>query len=352
MLKLFFLFVLFFGFFCKKQYQKIYLVFMMILLFFTIVLRHETCYLDTYRYVEDFRSLSSLNFSAVGVFWDKDVSFWYLSKAISDITGGNYTLWFAILSFIYLCPLYLLLRKYSSDVQLSLVVFCCLGFAIFSMTGLRQMVAMGFTTAALYCLLNSKIKLSLIWVLLAVLCHKSALIFCIIYPISQLPFTRKYIIIYAIVGIVGYICFTRYLPSFFLSDFDSRFQTYELNANTLNYSGLVQQIAIFIVSCIFIRKGDVLNHNRVFLWMSILGIFFQSMTAILPEMFRVSMYFSIANICLLSNALSSRSGHKIIRFLILMLMTAYFVTSSNNGFLNDYYFFFQDVPMSVYQNLY
>ena len=71
---------------------------------------------------------------------------------------------------------------------------------------------------------------------------------------------------------------------------------------------LIQQIVIFLVSYAFLKKNDLLYHNRVFLWMSVTGIFFQSMTSILPEMFRVSMYFSIANIILLSNALSSRTG--------------------------------------------
>ena len=136
-----------------------------------------------------------------------------------------------------------------------------------------------------------------------------------------------------------------------MSDFDSRFADYVERDATINYSGLIRQIILFILSIIFLGTDRNNYLNRVFLLMSLVGIFFQSMTNILPEMFRVSMYFSISNIFLLANALNAKRELPIIKYAIIIVLTCYFITSKNAGFQEEYYFFFQNVPASVYNSL-
>lgn len=319
----------------------------MFILFITIALRNKICFMDTPGYVMDYETLSSINYSSIAEIWIKDISFWYVSKIVSSLSHGNYTIWFAVLAICYITPLYLLLRKYSKNIQISLLLFCCLGFALFSMTGLRQTLAMSCTMGALYFLLNSKPIYFFCFTILGALFHMTAIVFLVLYPLSKLPITKKYTLFYLTSGIIAYFMCLKFLPILMMSDFDSRFVNYLQSESSLNYSGLIQQVLLFSVAIIYLGSNRNTSINRILIWMSILGIFFQSMTNILPEMFRVSMYFSISNIFLLSNSLSTNKNAAITKYFIVVALIVYFVTSKNNGFLEDYYFYFQDIPTIV-----
>ena len=344
---MFFLLVIFGLIYQRDRYQKAYLFFLMLFLFLTISLRNERCFLDTYSYVLDYESLTSIDYSYLSHFWSKDISFWYLSKFISTISDGNYTIWFSALSIFYVVPLYYLLRDYSKNICISLILFCCLGFVLFSMTGLRQTLAMGFTMGALYALLKSKRLLYFVLIILGSIFHKTAIVFLLVYPLAKIPFSKKTVIMYVIIGIFAYMLSIKYLPLLMASDLDSRFADYLQRNSTLNYSGLIRQVVCFIISFALLGKERGTPVNRLFFLMSMLGVFFQSMTGVLPEMFRVSMYFSISNIFLLANALTCNNKYTIIKYGVVIAMILYFITSMNEGFLMDYYFAFQEVPNDI-----
>lgn len=347
MIKIFFFLVLFGGIFYKHRFNNLYLKFLMFILFITITLRNKICFMDTPGYVIDYETLSSINYSSIAKIWIKDISFWYVSKIVSSLSHGNYTVWFAVLGICYVMPLYLLLKKYSKNIQISLLLFCCLGFALFSMTGLRQTLAMSCTMCALYFLLNSRHAYFLSFTILGALFHMTAIVFLILYPLSKFPLVKKYSLFYLAAGIIVYFISLKFLPILMMSDLDSRLVNYIQSESSLNYSGLIQQVLLFSVAIIYLGKNRNTPVNRILIWMSILGIFFQSMTNILPEMFRVSMYFSISNIFLLSNSLSTNKNAAIAKYLIVGALVVYFVTSKNNGFLKDYYFYFQDIPTII-----
>ena len=342
MLKVFFFLVLFGLFIQSNKSQKVYLFFLMLLLFLAISLRNKVCFLDTFSYVNDYNSLSIIDYSSIKYFWLKDPSFWYLSKAISTLSNGNYTVWFAILAICYVTPLYFLLRDYSNNISISLILFCCLGFMLFSMTGLRQTLAMGCTMGALYSLLKSRRFLFAILVFLGTLFHKTAIVFILLYPLIKIPLSKRYLFIYVIFGMIAYVLSIKYLPILMVSEIDPRLADYLQSDSSLNYSGLIRQFMCFIISFLLLGKKREIPVNRIFLLMSLVGIFFQSMTGILPEMFRVSMYFSIANIFLLANALTCNKKYVLIKYIVVIALCLYYVTSNNAGFLMDYYFSFQE----------
>lgn len=350
MFKLFFILIIFVGLIYRRCPQKC-LRYLMFVLFLTVSLRHETCFVDTYSYILDYKQLATMDYSSIYKFWEKDISFWYVSKVISSFSNNNYSIWFASLAISYIIPLYFLIKKYSRNYQISLILFCCLGFGFFIMTGLRQTLAMGCTMGALYFLLKNQTKYYLLLVVLGALFHKTAIVFLILYPLINLPLKRKYILLYILLGGCIYYLSIQYLPTIIRSDFDTRFAAYVERDMTLNYSGLIRQILLFVLSLIFLGTERNNYFNRVFLRMSLVGIFFQSMTNMLPEMFRVSMYFSISNIFLLSNALTTKRQLPIVKYAVIIALIFYFITSKNAGFQEDYYFFFQDVPISVYNSL-
>lgn len=347
MLKLFFILVLIGAVIFSNKFSKGYLKFLMFILFTTISLRNKICFLDTFSYVEDYDLLGSISFANIPNYWIKDVFFWYIAKIIHSLSNGSYTIWFSFLALCYVIPFYFLLKTYSKDKSISLILFCCLGFALFTMTGLRQTMAMGCTMAALYFLLQSKTKGFIICVILGSLFHITAIVFLILFLIYKVPIRKKTLILFTLLCVIVYSLIIKFIPYIILYEFDGRFEAYAESSSSLNYSGLLQQILIFLVAYFCLGKNRNTPINRILIWMSLIGIFFQSMTNLLPEMFRISMYFSIANLFLLADALSTNKNVVPVKYGVVLVLIVYFVTSKNNGFLYDYYFFFQNAKQVI-----
>lgn len=354
MLKLFFLFIILGSILHIKDKDK-FLKWTIFVLFAAIAFRNEVCYVDTIRYVYKYRELYNMSLGTILSDVDKDAGFYVVSKLISMLLGSSYTLWFATQGLLYVIPLFLLLRKYSQNYTLSLVVYCALGFAFFSLTGIRQNDAMGFTMLALFFLLEDKKKYFLLFALCSVFFHKTSAIFLIVYFFDKIPMNRKAIFIYLLFSIMVIVSSRSILAELVTFDVDERFEWYLEHQRGLNFSGLIQQVLLFGASYYMLGEERNERSNRVFIMMSILGITFQGMSFAIAEMFRISMYFSIANIFLFANAMNfycRRTGNKSIITLAIIVISLYFVTSPNNGFLRDYYFFFQTAPVSVYNELY
>jgi hypothetical protein len=311
--------------------------------------------MDTIGYVKKFEELSSMSIYLVSISLKKDTSFYILSKIINQYISSNYTVWLFINGFIYISALFLLLKKYSEDFLISLIVFCVLGFAYFAMTGMRQNLAMACTMTALYFLLDKKKLLFVLFVLLASLFHKTAGIFICLYMADRIPVSKKYLFLYTIISIVSVLSVQIILQNVIELNIDQRFEWYQTNQQGLNKSGLMQQL-IFLGSSLYMIGFKIETRtNRIFVVMSIIGITLQAMSYAIAEMFRLSMYFSIVYILFFANSLKyyvSRFPKSNIRFLAIIVLSLYFVTSKNTGFFKDYYFFWQKPSIEVYEELY
>lgn len=132
----------------KHEYSS-YIVFSAILLIFIIGFREKHCFGDTIGYVLSYNTINNLSFSGISSYTQKDITFWYLAKIISDLFNGSYTAWFLVLAIAYICPICLIIKKYSNLPYFSFFLFFCLGFFSFALTGMRQTLALSFTTFSL-----------------------------------------------------------------------------------------------------------------------------------------------------------------------------------------------------------
>jgi hypothetical protein len=305
--------------------------------------------------VQKFEQLGSMSIYIVPTYFEKDTFFYILSKIINQYISSNYSIWLFINGLIYVSALFLLLRKYSEDILVSLVVFCVLGFALFAMTGMRQNMAMAFTMTALYFLLERKKMLFILFVLIASLFHKTSGIFIFLYFADKIPVNRKYLFLYTIISIISVLSVQLILKNVIGLNIDDRFEWYQTNQRGLNRSGLIQQILFLGASLYMIGFKFETRINKIFVIISILGITFQGMSYAIAEMYRISMYFSIVYTLFFANSLKYyiyRFPASNIRWLAIIFMSLYFITSKNTGFLNDYYFFWEEPSMEVYDNLY
>lgn len=90
-----------------------------------------------------------------------------------------------------------LIAMYSSSPYWSYLMYLSMGFYTFTLSGLKQTIAMSFCCLAMIALLQDKIKRFLILVGLGALFHTPALVFLVAYPFSRKKFDKWYVIVVA-----------------------------------------------------------------------------------------------------------------------------------------------------------
>lgn len=322
--------------------KNVYLNICMVVLFFSMAFRHQTCYMDTLGYVQDYNSLTNVSFDKVQEYIPKDFVFWKVAKVVNSICGANYTVWLSFLALLTVIPLRHFILKYSQNPMLSLMVYAALGFLFFSMAGLRQTLAMSATLVALVFLLEGKWAFFLLFCFIASLFHKTAVIFLPVIFLRYLPLNRYSILLY--LGLAYMVPkYGEGLLTYFVElGVDERFGAYDIGESQISSTGLILQIVLFVMSVVFLYNKRNDKVYRLFFMMAFIGIVMQSMAFLIAEMFRASMYYSIVNIILFANAMESlgRKG-RAIKLAMLVLLIAFCAISNNVNLYEPYYFFFQ-----------
>ena len=287
-----------------------------------------------------YRSLSEL-WNNVLTNTGKDPFFDLFAKLIS-LTGVNYQIWVAIIAGLFCYSVTKLIRNYSNEPYISFIALISLGYFYFSLTGLRQTIALSFIILS-YKYLRERRKFSFILlVLIGSLFHSSAIIFLIAYPLASMKVGWKHIVGVTIALILAY--FFRgsviTLLSFFIKS--GNYENYLSREVTLTISGFIIQFAIYLF-CIFFKE-DILksdNSNLSLYNLLFLGIVFQVFAAVIAEFFRVSMYFSIFGIILIPKAIASIKDKNILAITYLLVFLALVLYIFWTGSFNDFRFYFQ-----------
>ncbi len=120
-------------------------------------------------------------------------SLMYVSRLIFD---NFYFCIFVIFALTFILKAKIIIRL-SPDVFLSLCVYCYTLFMIYDLNGLRQGLAMAFLFLAIPFVLARKLKLFLVFVFLASLCHLTAVVFLPFYFIGRINLdNRKMILVF------------------------------------------------------------------------------------------------------------------------------------------------------------
>ena len=85
------------------------------------------------------------------------------------------------------------IEAYSPSTYWSYLMYLSMGFYIFTFSGLKQTIAMGFCCLAMIALLQDNIKKFLVMVGLGALFHVPALVFLVAYPFSRKKFDEWYV---------------------------------------------------------------------------------------------------------------------------------------------------------------
>lgn len=347
MILLLYLFIVFFWYLkgCHNENtRENYILITTISILMIMGLRNSAIYNDTIGYVLDYKSLGNRSLDEIIENNHKDPYFWVFSYYVNIISGGSYTVWLLIISAVYVVPVANLIRRFSLNPMISWVAFFFLGLFLFAMAGLRQTMAMGLVIIAFLNLTKNKQLWFFVFLGVAYLFHSSSLIALLIYPIVKykIEFTKKsiflYILMIAVVIAVGSVLLRPL--TVFLGKYDARYADYYFSEGS-TFTYLLQQLCLVIPSLYILQERLEERKVSLFAHLSMIAIVFVSGSPVIAELFRISMYFSWAQIILFAMAMHEinyrNQGSQAI---FLLLMTFYM--AFNGTLLQEYFFYFQD----------
>lgn len=285
-----------------------------IILFLYAALRAHDLQPDIPIYVDYYNKYSKLSFGEIIAFFDgghKDpfyyVFSWLFSRIFTDVQW-----WLAFVSLVYIIVAGIIIYRESENPLLSIIAFLALGYFEFSLSGLRQALALSFTMLSYFGIKNKNFILFAFLVLLASLFHRSALIFLIAYPIANTKLGAIHLFIALAVGVI-FIFGETYIRDF-LQNFlvDTQYEGYIDRTVGLTMSGFIIQFAIF--GFCFVYYPDVSKkypQADILYNLAFTGLLFQLFSSMIAEVFRISMYFSFFNILLIPMAISVEKDKKI-----------------------------------------
>ena len=206
-----------------KNRKKRFLIYCGIIIALVMGLRH---YGVGTRDTENYRKLffGAMNYSNIVDFFDVHKLFenvfllseiifyaftWCFSKIIPDyqcfLLAVSAFITYSVMRFIY---------KNSENVLISVIMYICLGLLTFNMNGMRQAVAMAICLFSYNYAKNKKLVPFLLVVFIAVLVHKTAIFFVLIYFISYLKFNIKSFAIFNI-AIIMFVLYADRLVALF-----------------------------------------------------------------------------------------------------------------------------------------
>ena len=286
-----------------------------LILFLYAALRGVLPGTDMMGYIRRYNLYSTYSFEQIVSIFESEVknpTFHMLGWGLSKIGFTHAQWWIAIIAGAYLIPTMIIIYKESPHPLISMVMFLALGFFTFSLTGLRQTVAMSLIYLSYFYLRDRKLSRFIILVLIAALFHASALLFLIAYPLSQrkLGIVQTLIFVASLLAIILFENAIRNLMVISLED--SYLAGYAERETGLNLVGFFVQGGMFLISLIYYSSTIKKYPNAIIFYnLALIGLIFQFSSTMIAELFRVSMYFSFFNIILLPMAISTEQKNEV-----------------------------------------
>ena len=234
----------------------------------------------------------------------KEPFFYIVAKPFADI-GIPVQIWVGAIGFLFAYSTMTFTKKYSANSFMSCMILFSLGFLTFSMTGLRQSVALSIVILSYNYIQKRKFIPFLLTLFLASLFHTSSIFFVIAYFVPQRVFKFK--------TAASIICGSCVISVFFPSVFrklimllgGSTYEAYSESTTALSWSGFIIQVSILAI-CIFLMQRKLTDSDdNFFLNLMVIALAFQAFRTVVAEAFRIAIYFSIFEIAVIPNAVYS-----------------------------------------------
>ncbi len=252
----------------------------------------------------------------------------YIINWLVSLLGGNFRTILFVVSISIFIPLAIIIFKYSKMPYLSLLLFIFLDLFAFSLSGLRQTMAIGATLISFIYIKKRKILPFIILVAVACLFHKSAFVFFLAYPIYHFKLNKNNYIFLIIIAIPIFILRKEIVLT--LGKFYNSF--YEVG-ETGAYNFMLMLIAFFLASLVILVKNNINESGGLInlLYAAIIIQFFSSYSLVVN---RFNFYYYIYLILLIPELIVNleRYSYRFIfeAFVIIFLGIMFFYKIKDN----------------------
>lgn len=294
----------------NEKYKNLYLFIIWAALVFITAFRSYSFYTDTSAYYKLYKMNATKD---LGILFNdvikqegKDPFYHFLGACAAHI-GIGFRGWLLFISIVYYSGFIYVVKRFSNLPFITVLGLTALSYVFFTMTGIRQTIAMGFTFFAFVKAYDKKFIPFLLFTLLGGLFHSSALIFLIAYFLMHRKIGMLQICL--VIGAMG-------MALLFPGAINTIVRKLAWNEDLAGYADTTTGLSIFgYVIQFMIAAGSILTAHKycmedqegmAFLNMVVLGLVFQSFVIRIDNIFRLSMYFSVYGLLLVSNALTKQ----------------------------------------------
>lgn len=249
----------------------------------------------------------------------------------------NYFWLFFITAFFIVYSYFKLIKKYSENYLLSVIIFVSFGTYTFFFNGLRQGIAMAIFTYAISALLNKKLWLYLTICLIASTFHTSALVMIPFYFVVNVRIK----LIYKIIGVM-LTTFILASPLIrYMADENTRYEAYTTNND---YGGILT-LVFYVFIAIFILIVNKKLRIKSDIFTGLFTLYLSGISLLIPIAMlgagasgpqRILYYFSWTLMIILPVIINSFKS-KIVKLIFIILCVFYFyLTTSRFSNLTPY----------------
>ena len=280
---------------------------------------------DSFNYKYMFEVVSSLNLSQVIQYAKTDPFFFIFLKALSCISG-NYTFLFSIVSAFFVITVWTFIYRYSDDPVLSIIILLAFNLYQFSLTGMRQTIAMGFIVLSLIETKKQRRFLPYLCVIIGSLFHASAFIFMIIPLMRQITITTAMLRFSSLLLAVVFIL-RRAIASIFIIFIRER--GYNLSLSNSGATMMFVIAVLYGMAIVFLKEYSKTDKDySILYYMGWFAVFFEILVTSQNIFFRAAFYFLISYVILIPNLISrvkSRNSRLILKSSMYILMSAQYL---------------------------
>ncbi len=319
----------------NKNQRNIYLIIVWVALVFITSFRSYSFYTDTKGYYKFFqmnaeKPLSQL-FENVLNGEGKDPVY-HLCGALVASIGIDFRGWLVIVSVIYYTGFILVVKRFSNLPFVSVLALTSLSYVFFTMTGIRQTLAMGFTFFAFIKAYDKKFIPFLLFTLLGSCFHSSALIFILAYFLMHRKIGVLQIVFLAVAMAVCLLFPSAINAVVRELAWNENLEQYADVATGLTWFGYAVQLLIGVGSILIAPKYCLKEKEGIALInMLVLGLVFQTFVIRIDGIFRLSMYFNVYSTILLANVIKKQQDEKskqIAYAIVAIVLLAYMFNAS------------------------
>lgn len=347
----YFLYALIVSFFSqfKKDNKKTLTLLLWLGLFLIMGLRSEEVGNDLIRYIRHYKDVPYIDIFKTST----EIGYMAFVKTLNFLGVGTQG-YIIIISFIIATSFSWFFFKYSKNVALSFFLHLTIGLFSFSMTGIKQSIAISIILFALHYALKRKFFPFLILILLAVTFHSSAYVFFPVYFLCWFSFKSYRPVFFFLLSLFFVLILREYLFSFISSFAFFDYSVVYLESEEYKQMNILPVIFQFMlpVSVVLLwifNKQNILKlskENLIFFILTVISVIFTVMSLNLSIVDRLSYYFYPAFFILMPNTLhyiKIKPAKEIFKILLIFICIAYFLITVPEGVtkIDNYTFFWE-----------